>query len=55
MARERGYYGTLFKGERGVMQGEPLSPTIFNLVMDTVVGHWVQGIVEEAEAGGELG
>ena len=50
-----GYYGTDFKGERGVTQGEQLSPTIFNMVVDAVVRHWVQGVVEEAEAQGELG
>ena len=41
VAREGGYYGTGFKGERGVTQGDPLSPTIFNVVVDTVVRHWV--------------
>ena len=37
------------------MQGDPLSPTIFNVVVDAVVRHWVNGIVEEAEARGEMG
>ena len=36
-------------------QGYPLSPTILNVVVDAVVRHWVQGVVEEAEAQGELG
>ena len=40
-----GYYGTLFRGERGVTQGDPLSPTIFNVVVDMVVWHWVQILV----------
>ena len=35
------------------MQGEPLSPTIFNVVVDAVVRHWVNGLVDEAEAKGE--
>ena len=34
-----GYYGTAFKGERGVTQGDPPSPTIFNVVVDAVVRH----------------
>ena len=36
-------------------QGDPLSPTIFNVVVDAVVRKWVNGIVEEAEARGETG
>ena len=43
VARAGRYYGTDFKGERGVTQGDPLSPTIFNVVVDTVVRHWVNG------------
>ena len=49
------YYGTAFGGEIGVTQGNPMSPTIFNVVVDTVVWHLVNGIVEEAEARGETG
>ena len=33
------YYRKGFKGERGVTQGDPLSPTIFNVVVDAVVRH----------------
>ena len=43
-ARAGGYYGTAFKGERGVTQGDPLSPTIFNVVVDAVVRHWLEGL-----------
>ena len=55
VARSAGYYGTAFGGERGVTQGDPLSPTIFNVVVDTVVQHWMNGIAEEAEAREETG
>ena len=55
VARAGGYYGTAFGGERGMTQGDPLSPTIFNVVVEAVVRHWVNGIVEEAEARGETG
>ena len=49
VVRAGGYYGTGFKGERGVTQGDPLSPTIFNVVVDVVVHHWVTLAVKEAE------
>ena len=55
VARVGGYYGTAFKGERGVTQGDPLSPTIFNVVVDAVVRHWVTGVIADAEERGKLG
>ena len=48
VARAGGYYGTSFGREGGVTQGNPLSPTIFNVVVDAVVRHWVHRVVEEA-------
>ena len=35
-----------FQGFKGVTQWETLSPTIFNVVVDAVVCHWVEGMVE---------
>ena len=55
VARAGEYYGPAFKGERGVTQGDPLSPTILHVVVDAVVRHWVNGLVDEAEAKGETG
>ena len=55
VARAGGYYGTGFKGERGVTHGDPLSPTIFNVVVDAVVRHWVTQAVTDAEPRGERG
>ena len=55
VARAGGYYGTVFKGARGVTQGEPLSPTIFNVVVDAVVRHWVTLALAKAEKRGERG
>ena len=55
VARAGDYYGTGFKGARGVTQGNPLSPTIFNVVVDAVVRHWVTLYMEEAEKRGERG
>ena len=37
VARAGGYYGTSFKVAMGVTQGDPLSPTIFNVMVDAVV------------------
>ena len=42
------YYGENFRGERGMTQGDPLSPTIFNVVVDTVVRHWESLLVERS-------
>ena len=42
VAQAGSYYGKGFKGERGVTQGDPISPTIFNVVVDAVVRHWLQ-------------
>ena len=34
------YCGTSFKGRRRVTQVDPLSPTIFNIVVEEVILHW---------------
>ena len=48
VARAGGYYGEAFKGSRGVTQGDPISPIIFNVVVDAVVRHWVTMAMDEA-------
>ena len=55
VARAGGYYGDAFKGARGVTQGNPLSPTIFNVVVDAVVRHWVTMSMDNTEKRGERG
>ena len=50
-----GYYGTGFKGAWGMTQGNPLSPNIFNVVVDVVLHHWVRLAVEDAERRKERG
>ena len=55
VARVGRYYGKGFMGGRGVTQGEPLSPTIFNVVVDAVVRHWLMIAVTEAEKRRERG
>ena len=44
------YYGISFKRHQGVTQGDPLSPTIFNMVVDVLIHHWVTLVAGE-EAG----
>ena len=55
VARAGRYYGTEFKGERGVTQGDPLYPTIFNVVVDAVVRQWLHLATQESERRGERG
>ena len=55
VARAGRYYGEAFKGARGVTQGDPLYPIIFNVVVDAVSRHWVNGLVDEAEEKRETG
>ena len=42
VARAGGYYRSSFQGFKGVTQGGLLSLTIFNVVLDAVVQHWVE-------------
>ena len=44
------YYGTPFKGHQGITQVDSLSPTILNMVVGTVICHWVTLVTGE-EAG----
>ena len=55
VARAGGYYGAEFKSFRGVTQGDPLSPTNFNMVVEQWCGtgyRWRQG-GKEVRTGGE--
>ena len=36
-------------------QGDPLSPTIFNVVVYVVIRHWGTGVIVDAEERGDLG
>ena len=55
VTRAGGYYGEALKLNCGVTQVDPLSPIIFNVVVHTVVRHWVLVMVEGAEKRGECG
>ena len=49
VAKAGGYYGAEFKCAKGVTQGDPLSSTISNLMLDSVVQHWVRVMAESME------
>ena len=51
VARPGVYYGSPFRRERRVTQGDPLLPTIFNLVVDAMVCHWESLLVAKREGG----
>ena len=55
VARVGGYYRAAFKEACGLTQGDPLSPTIFNVVVDAMVRHWGTVMVEGVEERGERG
>ena len=55
VARAGGYYGAVIKGACGVTQGDPLSPTILNVVVDPVARQWVMVMVEGMEEWGMHG
>ena len=50
IARVGGYSGTPFKGYWRVNQGEPLSPTISNVVLYVVLQHWITVVASTEEA-----
>ena len=57
VAHSNFYFGGDFKAQRGGIHSNPLSPTIFNIVvdvLDAVLRHWVS-VVAEAEAEAEAG
>ena len=55
VSRAGGYYGDAFKGARGVTPGDPLSPTIFTVVVEVVVRHGVTMAIADAEKRGGKG
>ena len=50
-----GYIGRLFKGYQGVMQGKPLSPPIFNMVVGAVIRTWLMVVTPSEEGTGGIG
>ena len=50
VCRASGRYGRAFKQSRGVTQGGPLSPRLFNIVVDAVVREWLRRALGEEAA-----
>ena len=50
VCRAGGRYGRVFRARRGVTQGGPLSPTIFNIMVDAVVREWLQNTLTPEDA-----
>ena len=50
MTRAGFYYGTPLRGYLGIIQGDPLPPTIFNMLFDAGFFHWATLVV-----GGDAG
>ena len=52
VAKADGYFVPPFHGYRGVTQGNTFFPTVFNVVVDSVIHHWLT-VVAPTEAGAE--
>lgn len=51
VARQAGYFGAAFWAERGVTQGNPLSPTLFNIVVDAIICYWLSIVGDKMTEG----
>ena len=49
VARYGRYFGILFKEYHGITQGDPLPPTLFNMVVDAVTHHFVKVVAPNAD------
>ena len=55
VANSSGYFGNPSKRNQGVMQGGGISLTIFNVVVDAVICHWVMVVMPTEASMGGLG
>ena len=49
VCRASGRYGAPFKAKRGVTQGGPLSPKLFNIMVDAIVREWLRVLFEDED------
>jgi hypothetical protein len=50
VCRANGRFGEPFKAHRGVTQGGPVSPKIFNIMVDAIVREWIRILVGDEAA-----
>ena len=50
VARQAGYHGKPFTAGRGLVQGDILSPTLFNIICDAVVRYWIAEVLSDDAA-----
>ena len=43
--RAGGFYGEPFQANRGVTQGGPFSPRLFNIMVDAIVREWLRQVL----------
>ena len=55
VARQSGYHGEPFKATRGVTQGDIVSPTLFNIIVDAVVRYWFHVLEMDETASPRIG
>ena len=48
--RRNGFYGEMFQQQRGVRQGDSLSPIIFNVVVDAIIKAWLDEMSPEVRS-----
>ena len=53
--RSSEYYRDPFQGIRGITQGGGLSPRIFNIMVDIIVGHWISLVADNNAITGGFG
>jgi hypothetical protein len=54
VCRASGRYGPEFQANRGVTQGGPLSPKLFNIMVDAIVREWLRLVLGERHRRQEL-